>query len=195
MKESAWLKFGEASAHFWSARLGVMPRESFMRKREKGLQTGRRLSAAFVVPRRQPDFGGRTRIRLREFARQSKRLFIFRGRIRGGVICRDDQILVAHVGVVRGKEHAGISSDAGDNRRLERGRKKAGVLRFEDKKSSSSGWSNLTISWPRDSPRRQCCTCRQSRTASARNYHLHSFLRASTKETGRRRRPFAVGFC
>ena len=161
MTESAWLKSWEASAHFWSARLGVMPRESFMRKREKGVQTGRRLSAAFVVPRRQPDFGRRTRAPFHKFAHQGKRLFIFRGRIRGGVICRDDQILVAHVGVVRGKEHAKISSDAGDNGRLERGRKKAGVLRFEDKKSSSSGWSNLTISWPRDSPRRQCCTGRR----------------------------------
>jgi hypothetical protein len=76
-----------------------MPRESFMRKREKGVQTGRGLSAAFVVPRRQRDFGRRTRIRIQEFAHQGKRLFIFRGRIRGGVMCRDDQILVAHVGL------------------------------------------------------------------------------------------------
>lgn len=74
-----------------------MPRESFMRKREKGVQTGRRLSAAFVVPRRQPDFGRRTRAPFHKFAHQGKRVFIFRGRIRGGVICRDDQILVAHV--------------------------------------------------------------------------------------------------
>ena len=38
MKESAWLKFGEVLARFWSARLGVMPRESFLRKREKGVE-------------------------------------------------------------------------------------------------------------------------------------------------------------
>jgi hypothetical protein len=35
MKESAWFEIQEAAARFGSTRLGVMPRESFLRKREK----------------------------------------------------------------------------------------------------------------------------------------------------------------
>ncbi len=38
MKESAWFEIWEASARFWSTRFGLMPRESFLRKREKGVE-------------------------------------------------------------------------------------------------------------------------------------------------------------
>jgi hypothetical protein len=123
-----------------------MPCESFLRKRKGGSRGGLGGSSlaagSLSSPRRETQFGRRTRIRLQEFAHQVERLAVFFRRVRSRAIRRDHELVIAHVGVVRGEENAKISRDSGKDeflraqiaeKCLQRRREKAGMLRLEDK--------------------------------------------------------------
>ena len=63
----------------------------------------------------QQNSGRRARISFQKFLHQSKRGVIFLLRVRYSAIRGDEQIKIAHVGIVCGEKDAKIPSNAGEN--------------------------------------------------------------------------------
>ena len=70
----------------------------------------------------------RSRVGFEIILHQRERLIVFLLCIRNSAITRDNQFVVAHVGIVRGEEDAVISGDAGED---ERSRAEIAQQRFE----------------------------------------------------------------
>src|SRR5438552_17045831 len=73
---------------------------------------------------------------------QLQSLLVLFGGVRNNAVGGDRQLVIAHIGVVRGKENAKISSNAGydqspdakiSQQRLQRAGKKSGMFRLQDK--------------------------------------------------------------
>src|ERR1043166_5243028 len=60
--------------------------------------------AFFPAGRRQPEPRGGPGVRLQEFPHQGKRLAVFLGGVRGRAVGGNNQVVVAHVSVVRREE-------------------------------------------------------------------------------------------